>query len=65
MHLYIYTHTGAGTIGDNEVEAITAAKWSRTDVIYIHIYTHIKTVTKYIYFSVMPPPTNGWRRWAK
>ena len=38
MHLYIYTHTGAGTIGDNELEAITAVKWSRTDVIYIHIY---------------------------
>ena len=28
----------AGTVGDNEVEAKAAAKWSRTDVIHIHIY---------------------------
>ena len=27
----------AGTVGDNEVEAIAAVKWSRTDVQYKHI----------------------------
>ena len=27
----IYIQTEAGTVGDNEVEAIAAAKWSRTD----------------------------------
>ena len=34
-------HTEAGIVGDNEVEAIADAKWSRTDEIDIHIYTHI------------------------
>ena len=30
--------TEAGAAGGNEVEAIAAAKWLRTDVIFIHIF---------------------------
>ena len=35
---YIFIFTQAGTVGDNEVETIAAAKWSRTDVVYIDCY---------------------------
>ena len=34
-------YTEAGTVGDNQVEAIAAAKWSRTDVIYTHTHIYI------------------------
>ena len=36
---YIFIYTQAGTVGDNEVEAIAAVKRSCTDVIYIYRYT--------------------------
>ena len=37
----VYIYTEAGTVDDNEVEAIAAAKWLRTDVIHINLYIYI------------------------
>ena len=44
----IYIYTEAGTVGDNEVEAIAAAKWSRTDEIYMHI-----SIERRLYINIL------------
>ena len=45
MHIYVYICAEAGIVGDNEVEATAAARWSRTKVIYIHLHVHLYRYT--------------------